>query len=57
LKKEIMKKEVFSDENQRNLMFAQIQKIHAQIEALSDEKLQLSEKLFSVQENFIRKLD
>ncbi len=57
LKKDIMRKEVLNDESSRNQMYQQIAYLSQQIEGLYEEKLAVTEKLFAVQENFIRKLD
>ncbi len=57
MKKEIFKKSNMDDEAARTSLNNQLQEIYSKLEALSEEKLAVVEKLFSVQENFIRKLD
>lgn len=48
LQKQLKLKDVYSDEEQRNTLFNQLQKIYFEIDALSDEKIDLTEKLFSI---------
>lgn len=50
-------KEIYSDEANRNDYLARIASLQAKIEALADEKMAITARLFSTQENFIRKLD
>jgi hypothetical protein len=57
LKKEIMKKNVLDNEAERTRLYDEISSLYTRIESLSDEKVELVEKLFLMQENFIRKLD
>lgn len=57
LKREIFKKQVFDDEHLRTEIYDKIQALYHKIDCLTAEKLELVEKLFLMQENFIRKLD
>ena len=57
LKKEIYKKNVLEDEKLRAEIYDKIQGLYTKIDNLTAEKLELCEKLFLMQENFIRKLD
>ena len=57
LKKEIYKKNVLEDEKLRTEIYDKIQGLYTKIDNLTAEKLELCEKLFLMQENFIRKLD
>ncbi len=57
MKKEIFKKHIIDDEVLRTEMYDKIQALYYKIDCLTAEKLELVEKLFLMQENFIRKLD
>ena len=52
-----MKKNVLDNDEERNKNIEKLQFIYYRIDCLNDEKLELTEKLFLMQENFIRKLD
>ena len=52
-----MKRNILDDEEQRTKLYDRIQLIYVKIDSLAEEKLELVEKLFHMQENFIRKLD
>lgn len=52
-----MKKQVLDDEEQRNRLYERLQGLYLRIDSMNEEKIELVEKLFLMQENFIRKLD
>ncbi len=61
LKKDILRKHAGESAEQEDTrirrQYDRLQQIYAKIESLSEEKLQIVEKLFAMKENFIRKLD
>ncbi|CDW76086.1 UNKNOWN [Stylonychia lemnae] len=57
VRKELNKKQILEDEEQRNRQLERLYQIHGKIDSIQDEKLEIAAKLFSIQQNFIRKLD
>ena len=55
--KELQKKSVIEDEEQRKRLLERLQSIYKKIAGYSDEKMEIIVKLASLDENFIRKLD
>lgn len=61
IKKELLRKhpgEAADEEEQRiKRQYSELQGVYERIDSLAEEKIEVTEKLFLMQENFIRKLD